>query len=386
MDIRSKPLSETKAKPAEWLWKPRIPLAAVTVLEGDPEANKSTILNSIAARVSAGEPMPLQPGKQPFSGEPQHVVMCSPEHGSGELGDRFYPFGKADLRYLHSLPPDDQPAAKAMEFPRDSEKLKKEVKRLGAKLVILDPISGLNSTNLNNDQGAREFMHSLKSIADDTGAAIIIVRHLSKGSQRSSLQQGAGSMSITAAARSQLQLVKHPIDPDARFLIHTKGGRGGKAPILKINIRRQGNHILPEWTPELEQDFTEQDIKTLETLQNRPAQCEAVEFLIDQLSTNSGYASDIMKAAEEAGISNATLRRAKEALKIKAIREDGHPNSPWVWPQPPASSKELMRSIRDARQREEEKRRPRTPVERYRGRRRRRIIKGNELSVKPEIG
>ncbi len=41
-----------------WLWQGRIPLGAITMLDGDPELGKSLITIDLAARATRGLPIP----------------------------------------------------------------------------------------------------------------------------------------------------------------------------------------------------------------------------------------------------------------------------------------------------------------------------------------
>src|SRR5262245_53385165 len=52
------PLSEVCPLAVDWLWQARIPLGALTVLDGDPGLGKSTVTLDLAARVSRGDVMP----------------------------------------------------------------------------------------------------------------------------------------------------------------------------------------------------------------------------------------------------------------------------------------------------------------------------------------
>lgn len=58
----------------------------------------------------------------------------------------------------------------------------------------------------------------------------------------------------------------------------------------------------------------------------------AMNFLRHQLSSGGLPAKEIQAAAEAAGISRSTLRRARTALRIKP-RKEGKPGGPgrWVW-------------------------------------------------------
>ena len=47
-------LSQVKEREIRWLWPDWIPAGKLSVLDGDPEGGKSTILADIAARVNTG--------------------------------------------------------------------------------------------------------------------------------------------------------------------------------------------------------------------------------------------------------------------------------------------------------------------------------------------
>jgi putative DNA primase/helicase len=51
-------LSEVVEESVEWLWEGRIPLAKLTVIDGDPGTGKSALTIDLAARVSTGRDMP----------------------------------------------------------------------------------------------------------------------------------------------------------------------------------------------------------------------------------------------------------------------------------------------------------------------------------------
>src|SRR5579884_4088984 len=69
------PLSGIKEEHFQWVWRDRIPLGALTVLEGDPGQSKSTLLYDLVARVTSGKPMPFCKGKP----KPAGVVLIQGE-------------------------------------------------------------------------------------------------------------------------------------------------------------------------------------------------------------------------------------------------------------------------------------------------------------------
>src|SRR4051794_26995265 len=78
----------------EWLWQDRIPLGAITLLDGDPGTRKSTLSLNIAACVSTGRALPGS-SMPPISGG---VLLLGEEDGLGDtVRPRLERMG-ADLR------------------------------------------------------------------------------------------------------------------------------------------------------------------------------------------------------------------------------------------------------------------------------------------------
>jgi hypothetical protein len=63
---------------------------------------------------------------------------------------------------------------------------------------------------------------------------------------------------------------------------------------------------------------------------------DATNFLREMLVAGGGRAlkEDIEEAAEAEKISDATLRRAKKALKVRAEKDRSDPKSKWYWALP----------------------------------------------------
>src|SRR5439155_9315396 len=66
-------LSDVQPEEVTWLWQDRVPCGKLTLLEGDPDEGKSTVAYDLAARVSAGRPMPLDSTPR----EPAGVIILS---------------------------------------------------------------------------------------------------------------------------------------------------------------------------------------------------------------------------------------------------------------------------------------------------------------------
>jgi len=87
------PVSQIAARPVEWLWNGRIPRGMLSMVEGNPDVGKSTVLLDIAARVTRGWKMPDKSG----GGDPRAVVLLSAEDDPAKVIRPRLEAGGADL-------------------------------------------------------------------------------------------------------------------------------------------------------------------------------------------------------------------------------------------------------------------------------------------------
>src|SRR5205085_9887072 len=96
--------------------------------------------------------------------------------------------------------------ARPFSLALDLDKLEGIIQQRKATLVILDPLTAILGRRLasSRDQDIREVFTPLAQLAEDTGCAILIIRHLNKRSSENLLYRGAGTIGIIAAARMGL--------------------------------------------------------------------------------------------------------------------------------------------------------------------------------------
>src|SRR3546814_2954020 len=83
-----------------------------------------------------------------------------------------------------------------------------------AALLVIDPIMAYmgEKVNTNNDASVRAALQPLKELAQETGCAVVIVRHMNKSKEGPAMYRGGGSIAFTGLARSALVAHKHPDD------------------------------------------------------------------------------------------------------------------------------------------------------------------------------
>src|SRR5258708_20568786 len=86
---------------------------------------------------------------------------------------------------------------RTFSLSRDLDDLEREIKRTNAILVVLDPLMAILGRNIDSsrDQDVREVFTPLAQLAERNGCAILIIRHLNKGTSDNVLYPGPGSIS-----------------------------------------------------------------------------------------------------------------------------------------------------------------------------------------------
>lgn len=171
-------LSEIRPERVDWLWPGRIPRNKLTLFDGDPGLGKSALTTDLAARVSVGRPWP---DDSPC--EPGGVVLCSAEDGIGDtVRPRLDAAGGDAERVLALATVPDGDAERLISVPEDLDVLRRGIERVSAALVIVDPLMAFLSGDVNShrDQDVRRALAPLARLAEGTGVAVVVVRHLNK--------------------------------------------------------------------------------------------------------------------------------------------------------------------------------------------------------------
>jgi len=324
---------EVAVEQVQWLWQGYIPLGALTVVDGDPGLGKSTMMTDLAARVTNGGTMPDgSPGLEEAAG----VLMLSAEDSIGTtIRPRLERAGAAMERTL-ILSMFRAVDGERLPTIADVGAIEHGIRVDGAKLVIIDPVMAFLPPYINayRDQDVRRVLAPLSQLAQETGAAIVIVRHPNKMVGQSALHRGGGSIGIIGAARAGLFVAPDPHDPEGprRIVAVVKNNLAPPAPSLAYHIEGKKDDVgRIVWEGQV--SFTANQLAAPPTDgEERSARSEAMDFLRDALTDGPQPATMITKAAREAGIAEPTLKRVKGQLRCRSIKT----GDVWVWQLPPA--------------------------------------------------
>jgi len=322
-------LSEVEPETVEWLWPGRIPSGKVTLVEGDPDTGKSAFTTDLAARVTVGRPFP-----DGASCEPGGVVLMNAEDGLADtIRPRLDAAGGDPLKVLALATIPNGDAERLLSVPEDLDIIRRGIERVGARVVIVDPLMAFLSGDVNShrDQDVRRALAPLKRLAEETGAAVVAVRHLNKGSGGNPIYRGGGSIGIIGAARSALLVARHPENESHRVLARQKNNLAKPVPSQVFTLTEAANGtVRVEWKGET--SHTADALLAAPTApEERSALDEAMEFLRDVLGNGPVWSKQVQKDAREADVTEITLKRAKAALGIRSEKQgDGS----WAWALP----------------------------------------------------
>src|SRR5262245_55438417 len=183
------PLSEVQPEELSWLWPDRIPLKMITLLEGDPAHGRSALTYDIAARCTRGHAM----YNCCETTSPAGVVLLQAEDS---LGSTVLPNLQAAGADISRVVVYDRTRFRdePLMLPDDIALLANAVADVQARLVVVDPVNAFLSANANSDQQVRKALKPLAAFAEQSGVAVLLVRHLTKSGPRNPLYRGAGSI------------------------------------------------------------------------------------------------------------------------------------------------------------------------------------------------
>lgn len=323
-------LSEVEPEQVLWLWDRRLPLGKLTVLDGDPGLGKSTVAFDLAARLTRGRAMPDGTG----GGKAAGVVVLSAEDGlTDTIVPRLIAAGadRSRVLALQACPDSDGKGEHPPALPDDIEYVRAAIVRAEARLVIIDPLMAYLSgdTNSHRDQDIRRVLFQVATMAEDTGAAVIAVRHLNKSGGGQAIYRGGGSIGIIGAARSGLLVACDPDDENRRVLAPIKNNLCKPPESLSFHLEAD-----PAGAARVVWDGTSTHSASAllampSTDEERHAIDDAKDFLLTVLADGPVASSQVLAEARGAGMSEKTLRRAKDALGV--VPKKTSMSGGWVW-------------------------------------------------------
>ncbi|MEI8230339.1 MAG: AAA family ATPase [Candidatus Peregrinibacteria bacterium] len=321
-------LNDVVREDVQWLWKDRLPQGKFTIMEGDPSAGKSWLSLAIASAVTTGAPFPMDDTRR----VPANVLLLNAEDAPADTIRPRMEGMEANLKRVHILTAVQDGQGKERHFSLDKDLAAIEAVLLlgGFSLLVIDPINAYlgSSIDANSDPGIRSVLTPLSKMAEVHRVAVIGIRHLTKTSRTRTMYRGLGSIGYTGAARVVHLVGINPIDASERVMVCTKNNLAPFPPSIAYEVK-DGRFL---WKGEskvtadslLSPDSTDGGNTALD---------EAKDFLREALSMQPRRAAEVEREAEDAGISERTLKRAKKDIGTHTYRTGGRDGC-WMWKLP----------------------------------------------------
>jgi hypothetical protein len=179
-------------------------------------------------------------------------------------------------------------------------------------------------------------MAVLSQLAEQTGAAIVLIRHLNKKEDvKNKMYRGGGSIGIIAAVRSGLLVAPDSHDSSLRVLSSNKANLSAAPTPLLFGVESVEYGGSEEGMPQIvwhgKQSQAARYSASSNVHENNSALEDAKEFLRESLGQRPQQSTQLYRDAKDSKISIATLLRAKTELKVKSVRNGFGDEGIWFW-------------------------------------------------------
>jgi hypothetical protein len=169
----------------------------------------------------------------------------------------------------------------------------------------------------------------LAQLAERTGVAVILVRHLNKKTGADPLYRDGGSIAFVGAARVAYIVGEHPADSSRRVLAPVKCNIAKSPSSWTFRlVSGGGGGVRVEW----EGSDSISARALLDKAKDRgPTKLEtACDFLMDAVSNGPKPVLQVQAEAEQHGIAPRTLARARQIAPVEPRREGFGEGAQWV--------------------------------------------------------
>lgn len=336
--VRVTTLCDVEPERVQWIWRGRIPKGKQTVIDGDPGVGKSTLAVDMGAHVTTGTPWP--------DGTPcpkGHVLMLSGEDGLADTVRPRLDAAGGDPSRFHVLEgivlrtdDDGQPVERDPHLG-DVAAIELAIVRHGVLLLIVDVLMAFlpSGTDSHKDQDIRVVLRRLAGIAERTGCAVVLLRHLNKAAGGSPLYRGGGSIGIVGAARSGLLAARDPDDDGLIVLASTKSNLSAAPPSLAYRLVDAGGVARVQWAEGFSDRSAHDLLAPRGDDDERDERDALVEFVTGYLTDQGGSApaKDCQKAIAAAfgPVGKNVLTRVRKRAGVACRRAGFGPGSQVVW-------------------------------------------------------
>jgi hypothetical protein len=312
-----------------WFWPGRLALGKLAILEGDPGLGKSLFALDLCARLSTGRPLPdgsIGPGTG------QAVLLNGEDGPEDTVRPRLEALG-ADLDRVFLPQFDGTP----LLLPRHADLLDAVLEKTYAQLVVIDPILAFLEPQVlsGNDPSVRAALAPLERLAERHRCTVLLIRHLTKRGGRQPLYRGVGSIGFLAVCRSGWLIARDPEQPQQCILAEVKNNLGPPQPSLAYTVETSDQGpVKLTWLGPSARTAAELQVTAVRRPPFLSQRLCGRDVLAEILEDGPRTSREVWAEAQQRGLSERTLWRAKQELAVRSVRitVGGLPLSYWLLP------------------------------------------------------
>ena len=332
--------SGIKIRPIEWLWPGWLARGKIHILAGAPGTGKTSLAIALAATLTRA-------GRWPdgaAAGQGDVLVWSGEDDPVDTLVPRLMAAG-AELSRVHIITGalDDQGKPRAFDPSCDMDLLADHVATMvpAPALLVIDPVVSAVAGDSHKNGEVRRALQPLVDLAMTRKIAVLGITHFSKGTAgRDPVERVTGSLAFGAVARIVMAAAKMPDDQGGgRILARGKSNigkdDGGFAYDLEVIELRPGiETTCVTWGEAIKGTAREilSQAETQEDPDDKRGYEEAIEWLRDYLSDGPKPAKDGQRDAKANGITEKSLRTARDKLRVQPHKSGFRGG--WLWSLP----------------------------------------------------
>jgi hypothetical protein len=314
--VRLRSADQLVPRPRSWLWLYRLALGELALFEGDPGLGKSLLLLDLCARLTNGRSCP---DDTPGPSRASVIVLTSEDSPEETVQPRLQAAG-AILPRVFVLTPEDGEGDRPLSFPSQAPLLDRILAETGARLVVIDLITDFLDPGISpaNYRSVRQALRPLALLAANHHCTIVLLRHLNKGGGKA-LYRGLDSIAFLAACRSVWLVAPDPLAPGRLVLAQQKNNLAPPQRSLAFQlVGPAGAEPTVSWLGPC--DWTAQQLlAAAPPAAPLPPRDRAREFLESFLAGGPRTSREVWAAAQEQGLSERTLNRAKQEIPVRSV-------------------------------------------------------------------
>ena len=326
----------------DWLWPGWLAKGKFHILAGAPGTGKTTIATALAATLTTGSRWP--------DGSPSEQGDALIWSGEDDPSDTLIPrmmaagAGLQRVHVIHGALDEGADRSRPFDPASDMSMLADEIALMNPApgLLIIDPVVSAVAGDSHKNSEVRRALQPLVDLAMTRKIAVLGITHFSKGTQ---------GRDPTERVTEASPLAPWPVSSWWLPRCLTSKGEGASWPVARAtsvgmmavlpmtwrfwrcgpvsdNVRPLGQAITGSAREILGQ------AEAIDHPEERNAWEEARDWLLEELAAGPLKASEVQRSAKASGITEKSLRTARERLGIKPHKEAFSLHGAWMWKLP----------------------------------------------------